>query len=180
MAEEKIIVCAKIDQVVAVVRKHIVVRDHDAEKKVKQELTEKLKKSGTFDNLPSKEFQSQYRTKLRSYASYVDARYVVQDEEDGEPGLLISKPAWEYDLRISYSVDGHSYTENVTYCTETKSLEAGNPFYITVLKNRPKTIQFKSHKDYRQPDNGAGEGHGWLILLAVAALFVWLLFGGGR
>lgn len=181
MAEAKIIVCAKIVRVESVVRKHKVVRDHEAEKRVKQELTDKLKKNGTYEKMPSSEFQSRYRAKLRAYAEYIDGHYVAKDEDDGSPGLLVSKPMWENDLCIKYSVDGRSYTQNVTYCTETKCLEAGNPFYITVLKNQPMTIRFQSHKDYRPPESKKSDGGCGcvLFLMAVGALILWFLYGGG-
>lgn len=150
MAEERITVRAQILALESVVRKPKIVRDHDAEKQVKRALREKLKADGTYENMNPEEFQSLYRKKLRSYADYIDGRYVPQDEEDGAPGLLVSKLMWENELRISYTVGNRNYTQMVTYCTEKNCLEAGDDFFVTVDADQPQTILRQSMHDYRE------------------------------
>ena len=183
MAEERITVRAQILALESVAQKQKVVRDHAAEKQVKQELREKLKADGRYEDMKPEEFQSLYRKKLRSYADYIDGRYVPEDEEDGAPGLLVSRCLWENELRIGYSVGNREYAQTVTYCTETNCLEKGDDFFVTVDVEHPQTILRQSMYDYREDwekrKQQGSDDSGCAVMFAVGLFVVMLLYATG-
>lgn len=175
MAE--VIVQAKIEAVIASNRVHKVVRDPEGEKRVRDDLKAQLWAETEKDKIPKSEFDSLYRAKLLAYASYRDGAYVEKDPVDGTPALMVPKPVYQNELKLSYSVDGKSYTQTVIYDTEKKCLEKDQAFYITVDKDNPRKIVKKSKDDYREkPKPPAPTGETWggtvVIILLLAVMLV--------
>lgn len=175
MAE--IIVQAKIEAVIASNRIHKVVRDPAGEKRVKDDLKARLWAETEKDKIPKSEFDSLYRAKLLAYAAYQDGAYVEKDPVDGTPALMVPKPVYQNELKLSYTVDGKSYTQTVIYDTEKKCLEKDQAFYITVDKDNPRKIVKKSKDDYREkPKPPAPTGETWggtvVIILLLAVMLV--------
>ena len=175
MAE--VIVKAKIEAVIASNRIHKVVRDPAGEKRVKDDLKARLWAETEKDKIPKSEFDSLYRAKLLAYAAYQDGAYVEKDPVDGTPALMVPKPVYQNELKLSYSVDGKSYTQTVIYDTEKKCLEKDQAFYITVDKDNPRKIVKKSKDDYREkPKPPAPTGETWggtvVIILLLAVMLV--------
>ena len=182
MAEEKIEVKATITAVTASNRIHKVVRDPDGEKRVKADLKVKLRAETEKDKIAKKEFDSLYRAKLKAYADYMDGAYVDKDPADGTPALMVPKPVYQNELKLSYTVGEKKYTQTVIYDTEKKCLKAEDPFYITVDKNNPLKVLKKSKDDYREkpkpppPTGEAGAGL-FIMFMILAMLMVWACRG---
>ena len=172
MAE--IIVQAKIEAVIASNRIHKVVRDPAGEKRVKDDLKARLWAETEKDKIAKKEFDSLYRAKLLAFAAYMDGAYVENDPTDGTPALMVPKPVYQNELKLSYTVDGKSYTQTVIYDTEKKCLEKDQTFYITVDKDNPRKIVKKSKDDYReQPAAPSGEiGGGAVVVFLIIAFML--------
>ena len=178
MAE--VIVQAKIEAVIASNRIHKVVRDPAGEKRVKDDLKARLWAETEKDQIPKSEFDSLYRAKLLAFAAYMDGAYVENDPTDGTPALMVPKPVYQNELKLSYSVDGKSYTQTVVYDTEKKCLEKDQPFYITVDKDNPRKIVKKSKDDYReQPAAPSGEigGGAFVVFLIIAFMLAMSAMG---
>ena len=121
--------------------------------------------------------QRLYRAKLLAFADYMDGAYVEKDPVDGTPALMVPKPVYQNELKLSYTVDGKSYTQTVVFDTEKKCLEKEQPFYITVDKDNPRKIVKKSKDDYREkPKPPAPTGETWggtvVIILLLAVMLV--------
>ena len=175
MAE--VIVQAKIEAVIASNRVHKVVRDPAGEKRVKDDLKARLWAETEKDKIPKSEFDSLYRAKLLAYAAYQDGAYVEKDPVDGTSALMVPKPVYQNELKLSYSVDGKNYTQTVIYDTDKKCLEKDQAFYITVDKDNPRKIVKKSKDDYREkPKPPAPTGETWggtvVIILLLAVMLV--------
>lgn len=175
MAE--VIVQAKIEAVIASNRVHKVVRDPAGEKRVKDDLKARLRAETEKDKIPKSEFDSLYRAKLLAFADYMDGAYVEKDPVDGTPALMVPKPVYQNELKLSYTVDGKSYTQTVVFDTEKKCLEKEQPFFITVDKDNPRKIVKKSKDDYREkPKPPAPTGETWggtvVIILLLAVMLV--------
>jgi hypothetical protein len=178
MAE--VIVQAKIEAVIASNRIHKVVRDPAGEKRVKDDLKARLWAETEKDQIPKSEFDSLYRAKLLSFAAYMDGAYVENDPTDGTPALMVPKPVYQNELKLSYTVDGKSYTQTVVYDTEKKCLEKDQPFYITVDQDNPRKILKKSKDDYReQPAAPSGEigGGAFVVFLIIAFMLAMIAMG---
>lgn len=176
MAEE-ITLQAKIEAVTASNRIHKVVRDPAGEKRVKDDLKTKLRAETEKDKIPKSEFDSLYRAKLRAFAAYMDGAYVENDPTDGTPALMVPKPVYQNEVKLSYQVEGKRYTQTVTCDTEKKSLEKEQPFYITVDKENPRKIIKSSKDDYREkPKSPASTGEAgagvFFMFLVVAFMLV--------
>lgn len=176
MAEE-ITLQAKIEAVTASNRIHKVVRDPAGEKRVKDDLKTRLRAETEKDKIPKSEFDSLYRAKLRAFAAYMDGAYVENDPTDGTPALMVPKPVYQNEVKLSYQVEGKRYTQTVTCDTEKKCLEKEQPFYITVDKENPRKIIKSSKDDYREKpkppaltgETGAGA---FFVVLVVAFMLV--------
>lgn len=178
MAEEKITVKAKIEAVTATNRVHKVVRDPAGEKRVKDDLKVKLRAETEKDKIAKSEFDSLYRAKLRAYAAYMDGAYVDSDPADGTPALMVPKPVYQNEVKVSYEVEGKSYTRTVTCDTETKCLKAEDPFYLTVDKNNPMKVLKSSKDDYREkpkPPAPTGETGGGMLLVFLVVVFMLIM-----
>ena len=178
MAE--IIVQAKIEAVIASNRIHKVVRDPAGEKRVKDDLKARLWAETEKDKIAKKEFDSLYRAKLLAFAAYMDGAYVENDPTDGTPALMVPKPVYQNELKLSYTVDGKSYTQPVIYDTEKKCLEKDQTFYITVDKDNPRKIVKKSKDDYREkPAAPSGEigGGAFVVFLIIAFMLAMIAMG---
>ena len=179
MAEE-LIVQARIEAVTASNRIHKVVRDPAGEKRVKDDLKARLFAETEKDKIGKKQFDSLYRAKLMAYAAYMDGAYVENDPTDGTPALMVPKPVYQNELKLSYTVDGKSYTQTVIYDTEKKCLEKDQTFYITVDKDNPRKIVKKSKDDYReQPAAPSGEigGGAFVVFLIIAFMLAMIAMG---
>lgn len=178
MAE--VIVQAKIEAVIASNCIHKVVRDPAGEKRVKDDLKARLWAETEKDKIAKKEFDSLYRAKLLAFAAYMDGAYVENDPTDGTPALMVPKPVYQNELKLSYTVDGKSYTQTVIYDTEKKCLEKDQTFYITVDKDNPRKIVKKSKDDYReQPAAPSGEigGGAFVVFLIIAFMLAMIAMG---
>lgn len=180
MAE--VIVQAKIEAVIASNRIHKVVRDPAGEKRVKDDLKVRLWAETEKDKIAKKEFDSLYRAKLLAFAAYMDGAYVENDPTDGTPALMVPKPVYQNELKLSYTVDGKSYTQTVVYDTEKKCLEKDQTFYITVDKDNPRKIVKKSKDDYREqpkPPAPSGEigGGAFVVFLIIAFMLAMIAMG---
>ena len=178
MAE--VIVQAKIEAVIASNRIHKVVRDPEGEKRVKDDLKARLWAETEKDQIPKSEFDSLYRAKLLSFAAYMDGAYVENDPIDGTPALMVPKPVYQNELKLSYTVDGKSYTQTVIFDTDKKCLEKDQPFYITVDQDNPRKILKKSQDDYReQPAAPSGEigGGAFVVFLIIAFMLAMIAMG---
>ena len=178
MAE--VIVQAKIEAVIASNRIHKVVRDPAGEKRVKDDLKARLWAETEKDKIAKKEFDSLYRAKLMAFAAYMDGAYVENDPTDGTPALMVPKPVYQNELKLSYTVDGQSYTQTVIYDTEKKCLEKDQTFYITVDKDNPRKIVKKSKDDYREkPAAPSGEigGGAFVVFLIIAFMLAMIAMG---
>ena len=177
MAEE-LIVQARIEAVTASNRIHKVVRDPAGEKRVKDDLKARLFAETEKDKIEKKQFDSLYRAKLMAYAAYMDGAYVENDPTDGTPALMVPKPVYQNELKLSYTVDGKSYTQTVVYDTEKKCLEKDQAFYITVDKSNPRKITKKSRDDYREqpkPPAPTGEIGGGALVVFLILMFMLML-----
>ena len=182
MAEE-LIVQARIEAVTASNRIHKVVRDPAGEKRVKDDLKARLFAETEKDKIGKKQFDSLYRAKLMAYAAYMDGAYVENDPTDGTPALMVPKPVYQNELKLSYTVDGKSYTQTVVYDTEKKCLEKDQTFYITVDKDNPRKIVKKSKDDYReQPAAPApsGEIGGGALVVFLILMFMLAMVAMGK
>ena len=182
MAEE-LIVQARIEAVTASNRIHKVVRDPAGEKRVKDDLKARLFAETEKDKIEKKQFDSLYRAKLMAYAAYMDGAYVENDPTDGTPALMVPKPVYQNELKLSYTVDGKSYTQTVVYDTEKKCLEKDQAFYITVDKDNPRKIVKKSNDDYReQPAAPApsGEIGGGALVVFLILMFMLAMVAMGK
>ena len=178
MAE--VIVQAKIEAVIASNRIHKVVRDPAGEKRVKDDLKARLWAETEKEQIPKSEFDSLYRAKLLSFAAYMDGAYVENDPTDGTPALMVPKPVYQNELKLSYTVDGKSYTQTVIFDTDKKCLEKDQPFYITVDQDNPRKILKKSQDDYReQPTAPSGEigGGAFVVFLIIAFMLAMIAMG---
>lgn len=178
MAE--VIVQAKIEAVIASNRIHKVVRDPEGEKRVKDDLKARLWAETEKDQIPKSEFDSLYRAKLLSFAAYMDGAYVENDPTDGTPALMVPKPVYQNELKLSYDVEGKSYTQTVIFDTDKKCLEKDQPFYITVDQDNPRKILKKSQDDYReQPAAPSGEigGGAFVVFLIIAFMLAMVAMG---
>ena len=179
MAE--VIVQAKIEAVIASNRIHKVVRDPAGEKRVKDDLKARLWAETEKDKIAKKEFDSLYRAKLLAFAAYMDGAYVENDPTDGTPALMVPKPVYQNELKLSYTVDGKSYTQTVIYDTEKKCLEKDQTFYITVDKDNPRKIVKKSKDDYReQPAAPSGEIGGGALVVFLILMFMLAMVAMGK
>lgn len=180
MAE--VIVQAKIEAVTASNRIHKVVRDPAGEKRVHDDLKKRLWEEHQKDKIPKAEFDSLYRGKLLAFAYYMDGAYVENDPTDGTPALMVPKLVYQNELKLSYTVDGKSYTQTVIFDTDTKCLEKDQPFYITVDKDNPRKILKKDKDDYRSappPPAPTGEigGGALFVFLIIAFMLVMVAMG---
>ena len=180
MAE--VIVQAKIEAVIASNRIHKVVRDPAGEKRVRDDLKARLWAETEKEQIPKSEFDSLYRAKLLAFAAYMDGAYVENDPTDGTPALMVPKPVYQNELKLSYAVEGKSYTQTVIFDTDKKCLEKGQPFYITVDQDNPRKILKKSQDDYReQPAAPAptGEigGGAFVVFLIIAFMLAMIAMG---
>ena len=181
MAE--VIVQAKIEAVIASNRVHKVVRDPAGEKRVKEDLKARLRAETEKEKIPKSEFDSLYRAKLLAFAKYMDGAYVEKDPVDGTPALMVPKPMYQNELKISYDVDGKSYPQTVIFDTEKKCLEKEQPFYITVDKDNPRKILKKSKDDYREkpkPPAPTGETWGGTVFIFLVLAFMLALVAMGK
>ena len=181
MAE--VIVQAKIEAVTASNHIHKVVRDPAGEKRVRDDLKAKLYAETEKDKIPKGEFDSLYRAKLLSFAYYMDGAYVENDPTDGTPALMVPKPVYQNELKLSYTVDGKSYTQTVIFDTEKKCFEKDQPFYITVDKDNPRKILKKSKDDYREalpPPVSTGETWGGTVFIFLVLAFMLALVAMGK
>ena len=175
-----VIVQAKIEAVIASNRIHKVVRDPAGEKRFKDDLKARLWAETEKDKIAKKEFDSLYRAKLLAFAAYMDGAYVENDPTDGTPALMVPKPVYQNELKLSYTVDGKSYTQTVIYDTEKKCLEKDQTFYITVDKDNPRKIVKKSKDDYREkPAAPSGEigGGAFVVFLIIAFMLAMIAMG---
>ncbi len=182
MAEE-ITLQAKIEAVTASNRIHKVVRDPAGEKRVREDLIKKLRAETEKDKIPKAEFDSLYRAKLRAFAAYMDGAYVENDPTDGTPALMVPKPVYQNEVKLSYTVDGKSYTQTVICDTEKKCLEKEQPFYITVDKGNPRKIIKSSKDDYREkpkPPAPTGETGAGAFMIFVIVVFMLVLVAMGK
>lgn len=183
MAEESIIVQAKIEAVIASNRIHKVVRDPEGEKRVKDDLKATLWAETEKDKIAKSEFDSLYRAKLLAYAAYKDGAYVEKDPVDGTPALMVPKPVYQNELKLSYTVDGKSYTQTVIYDTDKKDLQKEQSIYITVDKNNPLKVTKKSRDDYREkpkPPEPTGELGAGFLLVFFLAVFMMICMAASR
>ena len=181
MAE--VIVQAKIEAVIASNRVHKVVRDPAGEKRVKDDLKARLWAETEKDKIAKKEFDSLYRAKLMAFAAYMDGAYVENDPTDGTPALMVPKPVYQNELKLSYDVEGKSYTQTVIFDTDKKCLEKDQPFYITVDKDNPRKIVKKSKDDYREkpkPPAPTGETWGGTVFIFLVLAFMLALVAMGK
>ena len=180
MAE--VIVQAKIEAVIASNRIHKVVRDPAGEKRVKDDLKARLWAETEKEQIPKSEFDSLYRAKLLAFAAYMDGAYVENDPTDGTPALMVPKPVYQNELKLSYTVDGKSFTQTVIYDTEKKCLEKDQTFYITVDKDNPRKIVKKSQDDYREqpaaPAPSGEIGGGALVVFLIIAFMLAMIAMG--
>lgn len=181
MAE--VIVQAKIEAVTASNRIHKVVRDPAGEKRVYEDLRKKLWDETQKDKIAKAEFDSLYRAKLMAFAAYMDGAYVEKDPVDGKPALMVPKPVFQNELKLSYTVDGKSYTESVIFDTDKKCFEKDQPFYITVDKDNPRKILKKAKDDYREkpaPPAPTGETWGGTVFIFLVLAFMLALVAMGK
>ena len=177
MADDNIIVKAKIAELVSCVPTHKVMRDPEGEKRVKEDLEEKLKAEGLSLKPEDKDFQSRYRTKLRAYAEYMDGVVV---EEDGNPALMVPQKVFIHEVKLAYEVKGKEYEQTVSFAARTKDLKVGMDFFITVSGKNPTVILKKSLKDYRKPEPvPSSEGGFFMFLLILGAIMLWAYLGQG-
>ena len=178
MAE--VIVQAKIEAVIASNRIHKVVRDPAGEKRVKDDLKARLWAETEKEKIPKSEFDSLYRAKLLAFAAYMDGAYVENDPTDGTPALMVPKPVYQNELKLSYDVEGKSYTQTVIFDTDKKCLEKDQTFFITVDQDNPRKILKKSQDDYReQPAAPSGEigGGAFVVFLIIAFMLAMVAMG---
>ena len=183
MAEEQITVVGKIEAVAASNRVYKVVRDQEAEKRVREDLKASLRAESGEDKIAAAEFNSRYRSKLEAYAKYAYGAY-VKDNSDGSPVLMVPKPYFENEVKVKYEVDGKSYTRTVTCVTETKCLEPRQSFYLTVDKKNPERVIKGDKDDFREkpkPPESTGEtgGGALMIFLIVIFMFVFMAMAKG-
>ena len=179
---EEVIVQAKIEAVTASNRIHKVVRDPAGEKRVHDDLKKRLWDETQQDKIEKEKFDSLYRAKLMAFAAYLDGAYVENDPTDGTPALMVPKPVFQNELKLSYTVDGKSYTQTVIFDTEKKCFEKDQPFYITVDKDNPRKILKKAKDDYREkpaPPAPTGEigGGALFVFLIIAFMLVMVAMG---
>ena len=181
MAE--VIVQAKIEAVIASNRIHKVVRDPAGEKRVKDALKARLWAETEKDKIAKKEFDSLYRAKLLAFAAYMDGAYVENDPTDGTPALMVPKPVYQNELKLSYDVEGKSYTQTVIFDTDKKCLEKDQPFNITVDKDNPRKIVINSKDDYREkpkPPAPSGEIGGGAVGVFLIIAFMLAMVAMGK
>ena len=103
------------------------------------------------------------------------------DPTDGTPALMVPKPVYQNELKLSYTVDGKSYTQTVIYDTEKKCLEKDQTFYITVDKDNPRKIVKKSKDDYREPPAApSGEIGGGAVVVFLIIAFMLAMIAMGK
>ena len=180
MAE--VIVQAKIEAVIASNRIHKVVRDPAGEKRVKDDLKARLWAETEKEKIPKSEFDSLYRAKLLAFAAYMDGAYVENDPTDGTPALMGPKPVYQNELKLSYDVEGKSYTQTVIFDTDKKCLEKDQPFFITVDQDNPRKILKKSQDDYREQPaapapSGEIGGGAFVVFLIIAFMLAMVAMG---
>lgn len=180
MAE--VVVQAKIEAVIASNRIHKVVRDPAGEKRVKDDLKARLWAETEKEQIPKSEFDSLYRAKLLAFAAYMDGAYVENDPTDGTPALMVPKPVYQNELKLSYTVDGKSYTQTVIFDTDKKCLEKDQPFFITVDQDTPRKILKKSQDDYREQPaapapSGEIGGGAFVVFLIIAFMLAMVAMG---
>jgi hypothetical protein len=110
----------------------------------------------------------------------MDGAYVENDPTDGTPALMVPKPVYQNELKLSYTVDGKSYTQTVIFDTDKKCLEKDQPFYITVDQDNPRKVLKKSQDDYReQPAVPSGEigGGAFVVFLIIAFMLAMIAMG---
>ena len=183
MAEEHIIVQGNIEAVTASNRVHKVVRDTEGEKRVREDLRANLWAETGQDKMPAAEFNSRYRAKLEAYAGYAYGAYVKEDSADGKPALMAPKAFYENEVKVSYEVEGKTYTRTVICVTDTKCLEAKQPFYLTVDKQNPKKIYKSSKDDYREkpkPPAPTGETWGGTVFIFLVLAFMLAMVAMGK
>lgn len=177
MADDNIIVKARIDEVVSSVSVHKTARDPKGEKRVLEDLKASLKAEGLELKEDDKDFQSRYRSKLRAYADYKDGVF-LEKGSDGKPALMVPRKVFENELKISYSVDGKDYSSTVNYDSDEKNLKKGDALYITVSRKNPLAISRKGQEDYREAENAEqGSCAGCFVILLILCMiaFVYLL-----
>ena len=177
MADDNLIVKARIDEVVSSVPVHKSARDPEGEKRVLSDLKATVKAEGLDLKEDSKDFQSRYRAKLRAYAAYKDGVF-VEKGDDGKPALMVPRRVFENELKVSYSVDGRDYSSTVNYDSDEKNLKKGDALYITVNKKNPMAISKKAQEDYREPEKveqGSCAGCFVILMILFVIAFVYLL-----
>ena len=182
MAEEQITVVGKIVAVAASNRVHKVVRDLEGEKRVREDLKASLRAESGEDKIAAAEFNSRYRAKLEAYAGYAYGAY-VREGSDGKPALMVPKPFFENEVKVTYEVEGKSYTRTVTCVTETKCLEPKQPFYLTVDKNTPMKIIKSGKDDFREASKAqdhAGEAGGGALMIFLIIVFMLMFMYMGK
>ena len=113
----------------------------------------------------------------------MDGAFVEKVPVDGTPALMVPKPVYQNELKISYNVDGKSYTQTVIFATEKKCLEKEQPFSITVDKDNPRKILKKSMDDYREkpkPPAPTGETWGGTVFIFLVLAFMLALVAMGK
>ncbi len=178
MADDNIIVKARIEDVVSCVPVHKVARDPEGEKRVKEDLKAAMKAEGLEPKEDDKDFQSRYRAKLRAYAAYKDGVYVDKHPDDNGPALMVPRKVFEYELKVVYTAAGKEYTNTINYDSDKKDLKKDDSFFLTVNKKNPLAVSKKSESDYRPEEKleqGSGAGCFVILMILFIIVFVYLM-----
>lgn len=178
MADEQIIVKARIEEVVSCVPTHKSARDPQGEKRVKEDLKAAMKAEGLEPQEDDKDFQSRYRAKLRAYAAYKDGVCVDKDPDDGGPALMVPRKVFEYELKVCYSVAGKDYSNTINFDSDKDDLKKDGSIYLTVNSKKPLSVSKKSVEDYRpeeKVEEGSCAGCFVILLILIVIAFRYLL-----
>ena len=135
--------CAKIIEVVSCTPQSGYVRDYETEAQLWDDIKREEKGFGAHSYYYCKD---RYKERLFMHSGFDS--YIKEDEITGEPVLMSYRMWYDYNLRISYVLEGRTINTEVSCSSDYKDLHIGDSLYVTVNNsNSEKVLSVSSQSE---------------------------------
>lgn len=161
--------CAKIIEVVSCTPQSGYIRNYKTEAKLRDDIMEERLFSGSRIHYPDY-WKDRYEERLYLH-SELDS-YVKEDERTHEPVLMSYRKWYEYNLRISYVLEGRTFNVEALYSSDYQDVHVGDNLYITVNNSNPERVLSISS----QSEEGGDDSFPLKFMLVLMVVLLSLLF----
>ena len=163
--------CAKITEVVNCTPQSGYVRDYKTEEQLREDIMDERLFNGSGIHYPEY-WKDRYEERLYMH-SRLDS-YVKEDETTREPVLMSYRKWYDYRLRISYVLEGHTINIEIPYSSDYQDVYVGDNLYITVNESNPeKVLSISSQSEEGGDDSFPLK---FMLVLMVVLLSLLLIF----